>query len=839
MASGTVFGAIWVWSCQLGGKDPGNGCTSYRAQLHHVLLGHDGSVFGVHISPELKWSHRHGPCRLLASCSDDRTIRMWDISELPDDQSSTEPGAPDVLEYRQTGFVTRTNAIEDKDSKCLAMAWGHASRIWSVIFLEYRGTIIDDLLPLRLVSRGEDASCQYWVLSDPKLNSQGDLKHRSPLSLKHERTYAHHSGKNLWSIATSSSSSSPGDVSTGGADGSIVTYSDLLRSHSDYMIQERWMMDKLLQALDREPIEMDVPQQDMITPFYASTAAQGDAASELTRTFREPTSVPSQELGRTLWMSGSNATQTVHKDAFKSYAFLKGGDLIVTSHAGIVWLASLRPTTEGKRLTWRKLGQHDHLLSYSISTSIVSQEIAFVAGVTGVILCYDNMSQSLFEICSTEGKVAGLFAQVTSGSEFSSQRTLSNDNMVILLVTHVGINTADIVVLDILSTPSKTNVSIHATVRLLLPADFIVTSMAARSVNRDHMVLFLGARNGHVSSCLIERSWLMADGCEERTHPLVQLFRDRTAGDAITSLTWIGLEATDLSSTIGCLLSTSRDGTYAIRELLNGSITPDNSCTIIHRSTLPFGHIIEGAYLSKAGQLLLNGFRSKQFVLWDETNQTELMYVNCGGSHRNWAFQPTELSDGCTGGRFVWTQASKMHIYSSNAPSHQVVKPGGHGREIKAIAVGPSTDQNGNWLFATGAEDTDIRIFEMQAAANQEEVSQFRCLRTLRKHNTGIQHLQWSEDGRLLFSSGGFGEFFVWRVRRNIPVIDIGVICESTCPPESILPDLRITSFAVREITAPELAHNRAAVFSISMVYSDSTARVSQVCGSPSLLRCC
>lgn len=93
-------------------------------------------------------------------------------------------------------------------------------------------------------------------------------------------------------------------------------------------------------------------------------------------------------------------------------------------------------------------------------------------------------------------------------------------------------------------------------------------------------------------------------------------------------------------------------------------------------------------------------------------------------------------------------------------------------------------------------------------------------MQTLRKHNTGIQHLQWSADGRFLFSSAGFEEFHVWKIANDLPLVDIGVVCESSHP-RSGGSDLRIMGFdATTRVTS---AHQDA--FDIMMAYSDSSIK--------------
>lgn len=158
----------------------------------------------------------------------------------------------------------------------------------------------------------------------------------------------------------------------------------------------------------------------------------------------------------------------------------------------------------------------------------------------------------------------------------------------------------------------------------------------------------------------------------------------------------------------------------------------------------------------------------------------------------------------------MWTRAASLHIRSQTGPNHNVIRSGGHGREIKAVAV--SQGAHGQ-LIATGAEDTDIKIFQYAAG-------ELYCQRTLRKHTTGIQHLQWSDDGKYLFSSGGCEEFYIWRINRLPSAFGVGVVCEFTYTPESEHADLRIMSFDVHKC-GPE--------YDIAMVFSDSSIKVTRL----------
>jgi WD40 repeat protein len=274
---------------------------------------------------------------------------------------------------------------------------------------------------------------------------------------------------------------------------------------------------------------------------------------------------------------------------------------------------------------------------------------------------------------------------------------------------------------------------------------------------------------------------------------------DKVHGDeTVTSL--ICTPSQENSSSIQ-LLSVGRDGCLAIHwiDLLAGSVE------LVHNLALPIGTNIEGAYYHQ-DILLVHGFSSKKWVLYDVTSEEEVMGVETGGAHRSWAFQPRLDKRG--GGTLVWTRASSMHICSQISPNHHVIRSGGHGREIKAVTVNNEASKG---LIATGAEDTDIKLF-------QYDNGHIVCRRTLRRHTTGIQHLQWSEDGEYLFSSGGSEEFYVWRIRKLPSTVDIGVVCEYVYTPESEFSDLRVMSFDVSK---------RDTGYVIAMVFSDSSIKVS------------
>jgi WD40 repeat protein len=157
VAAGTAFGEILVWELMV--SDQGKYGT---ANTLFTFSGHEGSIFGVNFSPCITFSDGKIN-RLLASCSDDRTIRVWDLSQ---NAERAELSKETLL--RETGFgKNEASDVSDiSSSRCLAIAMGHASRIWGVRFLV--GHIESGRYRLRnlgIISFGEDSTAQQWAFS--------------------------------------------------------------------------------------------------------------------------------------------------------------------------------------------------------------------------------------------------------------------------------------------------------------------------------------------------------------------------------------------------------------------------------------------------------------------------------------------------------------------------------------------------------------------------------------------------------------------------------------------------------------------------------------------------
>jgi WD40 repeat protein len=705
IASGTAFGDIILWSTSFDSSTRQDQTT----KTHYIFQAHEGSVFGVQFSRPISQETLGGSSRVLASCSDDRTVRLWDISNL----NSECPSLTEI--QRETGFGS-TDQSNAYAPPLLAKAMGHISRIWSIHFLREEASVTH---PLVLASFGEDGSRIVWEVKTITEETG---------ALRYELTQSHvhplHVGKNIWSAAING-----GRCATGGADGAIA----------------------LLPSVEGIPQTFEI--RNNLIQF---------------------------------------------KDSYKSYAFVSPDTLVATTASGRVVALTL---DQDGTTSVEAHESHESLKTFSMVAG--APGVAFIAGIGGSVVMYSRQARQCFSVAEVTGKVAGLFSsQRTEDANHPASEGLS------LLVTTVGSSTAQL--LDInTAIDQDQHVAYKSTQRLLsLAPGFIVTSfLLIRCGNIDYALF--GSRKG------VLNIYQIPDTKDCQGLARVQSLQSCHGKESITTLRW----KADVSSNgnSGYLFSTGRDGTFAINRATNQDSTL--SLELVHQLDLPFGPNIEGMTFTADSHLRVWGFGGKDFIAHDATTQQDVLTVQCGGRvNLNWAYEPNEQIGG-GGGTFVWSQASTlMHRTQSQLP-HHTIHPGGHGREIKAVAVSGGMHQ----IIATGAEDTDIKLFAYSSLGG------FQCLQTLRKHNTGIQHLAWSTNGRHLFSSAGSEEFYVWRVSRDVPLIGLGVVCESAHP-RSRSSDLRIMHFDVRELTTTASQDQEGGgecdgICDITMAYSDSTLK--------------
>ena len=518
------------------------------------------------------------------------------------------------------------------------------------------------------------------------------------------------------------------------------------------------------------------------------------------------------EVNRVLH-SGTIRTEPL-PDTPKSYSWISENELLATTTKGYVILGTLSSFKDisMKDVSWEEITQLSDLASYSVTTSVRNSDCVLLSGKQGSVYLYQNHKKSVSVIMTLPNKVTGLFTQELHDSLVHR----ANYDLRGIVVACLGSLHAYYCTIQLSRDLSADNCHMSELVSLKLPSHFVVTS--AQWIGSEAFIA-LGSRSGAL--CIYEYSECTTFETSVTPFPC---FRHVQGEDAITSIQ--NLPAHEPVRNV-YFLTTSRNGTCAIHHLTERSVHASKHLRLetVHVIEPPFGPNIEGALFDKVtNDLIIWGFRSKSFVIWNDTKHKEVFEAECGGSHRSWAFRPS--NDGKEGGAFVWTQASICNINTHEQASHQIAQFGGHGREIKAIASYEPDGHEGihtRSIIATGAEDTTVRIFVF----NNDDITSSHgwvCRGILKTHTTGIQQLRWTPDGGFLFSAGGCEELFAWRIRA-VPYIDVGITFLSRCPPVTEGSDLRIMDFDVLLEDDKVTAMESPSV--IAVAYSDSSVRVS------------
>lgn len=319
---------------------------------------------------------------------------------------------------------------------------------------------------------------------------------------------------------------------------------------------------------------------------------------------------------------------------------------------------------------------------------------------------------------------------------------------------------------------------------------FTVTSMFVDPVNR---WLVLGSRHASVA---------VYDLATEGTVAVGALFKKIATGDTITSTSLI-------ESTGGRVrfLVTIRDGVYMYVDLSR----PANFNLEVRLHNKVSRGFIEGGYIHN-DNLILYGFKSSRFYVFNESQQIEVTSEHCGGLHRQWRFWHYPHGE-C---KFVYTTKAalnEMRFVPQNP--NRIINSGTHGREVRSVAICPRGTNSR--LLMTASEDTIVRLARVDSDGN---IDTFWCLNA---HVSGLQKVTFLS-ATYAASSAANEEFCIWEItdeESKAPLVKEFARLD----PSSDIPDLRIMDFAS---TVQLDQHGQVAGFVICTVYSDSRIKVWQ-----------
>lgn len=252
---------------------------------------------------------------------------------------------------------------------------------------------------------------------------------------------------------------------------------------------------------------------------------------------------------------------------------------------------------------------------------------------------------------------------------------------------------------------------------------------------------------------------------------------------------------------------TNKDSNYYIVEFDNEI----KNFNFIQSSRIQRG-FLEGIAKGLNNDVLLFGFKSDCFFLWNETGQYEVFREICGGPHRRWSFK-SWIQNGELKYRFVYTRASEVQIVQ-NGESFGVatLTRGLHGRETRDVAIvdGNNDDEK---IVITGAEDTTLKISTLKK--NGDLIQHW----TFREHVAGMQSVH-AVNNEFILSTSAREELFVWRLKSCDDKKCMALYAK--LPPASANPDLRIMNFDTIEV----LENGEVIGFLLVSVYSDSNIKI-------------
>lgn len=323
--------------------------------------------------------------------------------------------------------------------------------------------------------------------------------------------------------------------------------------------------------------------------------------------------------------------------------------------------------------------------------------------------------------------------------------------------------------------------------------NFTFTSLV---VDLEHNWLILGSR--HVTLALYDLS------VELNALEVSSVFRKVSLGDTITAMFVIEQRPSSV-----LLLVAVRDGYYMYIDFSKNA-SGEFVYRIDHQNKLTKG-FVEGAHIHN-NDLILYGFKSSHFYIWNESKQLEIMSEFCGGSHRQWNLfiygNGRKLDY-----KFVYLSKALVYITSHKArfaiDSYGVLRHGTHGREIRDISISPQVNSDQSRLLLTASEDATLRLGKLLANGSIENYWTFT------RHISGLQRVKFF-DSEYAASSSANEEFYIWKIsqlQNSVPIMAKYAKLQS----KNDNPDLRIMDFDFIPV------HNG---FVIATVYSDSKIKL-------------
>lgn len=240
--------------------------------------------------------------------------------------------------------------------------------------------------------------------------------------------------------------------------------------------------------------------------------------------------------------------------------------------------------------------------------------------------------------------------------------------------------------------------------------------------------------------------------CENSHISMGAVFKKICPGDTVTSIY-------EIESSVGSLtlLTTVKDGVYSYVKI---SKNQEDSFTydLLLQNKVSKG-FVEGGFIDKSMCLILYGFKSSCFYIWNETKQLEIANEVCGGSHRKWKLFQCATNE--LDFKFVYITKSTLNIFKFKSrfgnTRYGLICEGFHGREIRDVGISPELLDDNSRLLLSSAEDSTIKLSKI---ASNGIITNFW---TMNNHISGMQRVAFMSE-IFAASSAANEEFIIWKL---------------------------------------------------------------------------
>ncbi|KAM9343196.1 tRNA (34-2'-O)-methyltransferase regulator WDR6 [Pholidichthys leucotaenia] len=723
LVGGTVFNQLVVW--RPGGRVK-SGDSEHKAPIEQCLCGHTGVIFCISYCQERGY---------LASASDDRSVRVWDVGAL---------GGPG-------GTCGNLNPA------CLWVLYGHQARVFSV-----------RLSLANVFSAGEDGACIVWDLAR---------------SGKVVRRLKGHRAGGVRALAVSEGAGTEERwVATGGADGGVRVWRVEGREEKEKM-EEETVTEKLT--------DLKFPGQGL--PKAVCIEAEDEAMQWSQIKFVVCTDKGTvwqyrDEKWAVLWQGPpefqsycvmetvtANVKDSTTKAPLCAVGTLSGSiQVFPTSHpqSGIILAAG-----SGKihSLIWHKGKDNTYLLAsgaeglvyrwsvevklgenHSLCLSINPLTLFFLPPcakrwLTAAVLLR-SWSKEMLWVCGDRRGSLILFHEREESEQTEGDEEVGNEDLLLdgKVNNHKEVPAPNLQPLSCLF-------GVHG-------------KQGVTSVYEHKGLLYSTGRDGCVRVFRVYS--MLSEKCKDS--------RQNSAGESMKNKERLQLEVLRVQRACKgmewveriLILEPEREEEEDDEEV-------GEECLLEKLEDLGLEN--EG----REARFAVVGFHAVHFVVWDPVRQEKLLMVPCGGGHRSWSLWPSHRGLWPGYGALVFIKQGAILV--SHPPREELngiqkagriggwaLRDGIHGRGIGCVCrLGSIEGEGKQWeLVVTGGEDTSLTVLAIQSLVGSIEVlsvitdhiSSVRTVTALTHSDRGTEN-QSKSLSALLVSAGGRAQIQCYRLQ--------------------------------------------------------------------------